>query len=175
LHYVDCGVSGGVWGLQNGYALMAGGVAEAIEIVEPLLRTLAPGAEAAPRTPGREGPTAPEEEGWLHCGPPGSGHFVKMVHNGIEYGLMESYAEGLNVLRHANAGSAEIEHDAETAPMSDPARYRYEIDIAKVAELWRRRCTRIPGWTASPAASRTPAKGAGRRRRRSRPGRRRRS
>ena len=106
VHYVDCGVSGGVWGLENGYGLMVGGAPEPVAVIEPLLRTLAPGLDAAPRTPGREGAPAPEEEGWLHCGPVGAGHFVKMVHNGIEYGLMEAYAEGLNLLRHANAGAA---------------------------------------------------------------------
>jgi 6-phosphogluconate dehydrogenase len=152
MHYVDCGVSGGVWGLANGYGLMAGGADEAIAIVAPLLRSLAPGIDAAPRTPGRDGPAAPEEEGWLHCGPAGSGHFVKMVHNGIEYGLMEAYAEGLNLLQHANAGSAELAHDAETAPMSDPDRYRYEIDVAKVAEVWRRG-TVVRSWLLDLAAA----------------------
>ena len=117
-----------------------------------MLRTLAPGVDAAPRTPGRDGEPAPEEEGWLHCGPSGAGHFVKMVHNGIEYGLMEAYAEGLNLLRHAGAGKAQLEHDAETTPMSDPERYLYELDVAKVAEVWRRG-TVVRSWLLDLAAA----------------------
>ena len=152
IHYVDCGVSGGVWGLKNGYGLMAGGDDAAIERLTPVFRALAPGMDAAPRTPGREGEPAPEEEGWLHCGPSGAGHFVKMVHNGIEYGLMAAYAEGLNILEHANAGSEQLEHDAETAPMSDPERYQYEIDIGKVAEVWRRG-TVVRSWLLDLAAA----------------------
>ncbi len=150
--YVDCGVSGGVWGLDNGFGLMVGGDDASVGRLVPVLRTLAPGIDAAPRTPGREGEPAPEEEGWLHCGPSGAGHFVKMVHNGIEYGLMEAYAEGLNLLRHANAGAALVEHDAETSPMSDPERYRYEIDVAKVAEVWRRG-TVVRSWLLDLAAA----------------------
>ncbi len=138
LHYVDCGVSGGVWGLAEGYGLMAGGEDAAIARITPVLRSLAPGVDAASRTPGRSGDPAPEEEGWLHCGPSGAGHFVKMVHNGIEYGLMAAYAEGLNLLRHANAGRERREADAETTPLRDPAHYRYELDTARVAEAWRR-------------------------------------
>jgi 6-phosphogluconate dehydrogenase len=138
LHYVDVGVSGGVWGLERGYCLMVGGDAEAVERLRPALRSLAPGLAAAPRTPGRSGDPAPEEEGWLHCGPPGAGHFVKMVHNGIEYGLMAAYAEGLNILHHANAGAEERTADAETTPLRHPERFRYELDLAAVAELWRR-------------------------------------
>ncbi len=138
LHYVDCGVSGGVWGLTEGYGLMAGGDDEAIARLTPIFQTLAPGVGAAPRTPGRSGPAAPEEEGWIHCGPSGAGHFVKMVHNGIEYGMMAAYAEGLNLLAHANAGSVEREVDAETTPLREPEHYRYDIDTAKVAEAWRR-------------------------------------
>ncbi len=152
VHYVDCGVSGGVWGLDNGYGLMVGGEQAAVERVEPLLRALAPGVAAAPRTPGREGPPTPEEEGWLHCGPAGAGHFVKMVHNGIEYGLMEAYAEGLNLLRHANAGAAAVAPDAETAPPADPDRLRYEIDVARVAEVWRRG-TVVRSWLLDLAAA----------------------
>jgi 6-phosphogluconate dehydrogenase len=138
IHYVDCGVSGGVFGLENGYGLMAGGEDAAIARLEPILRSLAPGVEAAPRTPGRDGAVTPEEEGWLHCGPVGAGHFVKMVHNGIEYGMMAAYAEGLNVLRHAGVGAHEQEVDAETTPLREPDHYRYEFDLAKVAEVWRR-------------------------------------
>ncbi len=152
VHYVDCGVSGGVWGLDNGYGLMVGGEQVAVERIEPLLKALAPGVAAAPRTPGRAGPPAPEEEGWLHCGPAGAGHFVKMVHNGIEYGLMEAYAEGLNLLRHANAGAAAVAPDAETAPLADPDRLRYEIDVAKVAEVWRRG-TVVRSWLLDLAAA----------------------
>ena len=138
LHYVDCGVSGGVWGRTEGYGLMAGGDDEAIARITPVLRTLAPGVDAAPRTPGRTGPPAPEEEGWIHCGPSGAGHFVKMVHNGIEYGMMAAYAEGLNLLAHANVGDAAHDVDAETTPLRDPDHYRYDIDTAKVSEAWRR-------------------------------------
>jgi 6-phosphogluconate dehydrogenase len=138
IHYVDVGVSGGVWGLRRGYCLMVGGDDEAVERLRPVFETLAPGVDAAARTPGREGDPAPEEQGWLHCGPPGAGHFVKMVHNGIEYGIMESYAEGLNVLKHASVGLSDQEPDAETAPLRDPDHYRYELDLAAVTEVWRR-------------------------------------
>jgi 6-phosphogluconate dehydrogenase len=138
VHYVDVGVSGGVWGLRRGYCLMVGGDDEAVERLRPVFETLAPGVEAAARTPGREGDATPEEQGWLHCGPSGAGHFVKMVHNGIEYGIMQSYAEGLNVLKHANVGLREEEPDAETAPLRDPDHYRYELDLAAVTEAWRR-------------------------------------
>ncbi len=138
IHHVDAGVSGGVWGLDRGYCLMVGGDDEAVGVLEPVLEALAPGLGAAPRTPSRVGDATPDERGWLHCGPAGAGHFVKMVHNGIEYGLMAAYAEGLNVLRHANAGSEDRAADAETAPLADPALYRYDIDVPAVAELWRR-------------------------------------
>ncbi len=138
VHYVDCGTSGGVWGLERGYSLMIGGDETAVRRLEPVFSALAPGIEAAPRTPGREGDPQPGEEGWLHCGPPGAGHFVKMVHNGIEYGLMAAYAEGLNVLAHANAGAQRREADAETAPLADPEAYRYDLDLPAVAEVWRR-------------------------------------
>ena len=138
IHFVDVGTSGGVWGLRRGYCLMVGGEDDAVERLSPVFEALAPGMEAAGRTPGREGDPAPEEQGWLHCGPSGAGHFVKMVHNGIEYGLMQSYAEGLNVLEHANVGLKEQEADAETTPLRDPERYHYELDIAAVTEVWRR-------------------------------------
>jgi 6-phosphogluconate dehydrogenase len=138
IHFVDVGVSGGVWGLKRGYCLMVGGDDEPVERLQPVLEALAPGVEAAERTQGREADPAPEEQGWLHCGPSGAGHFVKMVHNGIEYGLMQAYAEGLNVLKHANVGLHEQEADAETSPLRDPDHYRYELDIAAVTELWRR-------------------------------------
>jgi 6-phosphogluconate dehydrogenase len=138
IHYVDVGVSGGVWGLRRGYCLMVGGDDEAVERLRPVFEALAPGVDTAPRTPGREGDPSPEEQGWLHCGPSGAGHFVKMVHNGIEYGIMESYAEGLNVLKHANVGLRDEEPDAETAPLRDPDHYRYELDLAAVTEVWRR-------------------------------------
>jgi 6-phosphogluconate dehydrogenase len=136
--HIDAGVSGGVWGLERGYCLMVGGDDSAVATLSPIFEALAPGVDSAPRTPGREGDTTTFERGWLHCGPPGAGHFVKMVHNGIEYGLMAAYAEGLGVLRHANAGSEERAADAETAPLADPALYRYDIDVAAVTELWRR-------------------------------------
>ncbi|MFM9018400.1 MAG: phosphogluconate dehydrogenase (NAD(+)-dependent, decarboxylating) [Actinomycetota bacterium] len=138
IHHVDAGVSGGVWGLERGYCLMVGGDDAAVAVLEPVLEALAPGLDAAPRTPARHGDPPSYERGWLHCGPAGAGHFVKMVHNGIEYGLMAAYAEGFNVLHHANAGSDDRAADAETAPLSDPALYRYDIDIPAVAELWRR-------------------------------------
>jgi 6-phosphogluconate dehydrogenase len=138
IELVDCGTSGGVFGLDRGYCLMIGGSERAVERLEPIFATLAPGPGNAPRTPGREGEHAPAEQGWLHCGPSGAGHFVKMVHNGIEYGVMAAYAEGLNILRNANAGSADRDADAETAPLEHPQYYRYEIDVADVAEVWRR-------------------------------------
>jgi 6-phosphogluconate dehydrogenase len=138
IHFVDVGTSGGVWGLRRGYCLMVGGDDEAVARLTPVLEALAPGVESAERTPGREGDPAPEEQGWLHCGPSGAGHFVKMVHNGIEYGLMQAYSEGLNVLKHANVGLHEQESDAETTPLRDPDHYRYELDLAAVTELWRR-------------------------------------
>ena len=138
LHYLDIGVSGGVWGLQRGFCMMVGGDDEAVDRLEPVLDDLAPGVEAAERTPGRDGDLAQPEKGWLHCGPSGAGHFVKMVHNGIEYGLMQAYAEGLNVLKHANVGNTQQETDAETTPLRDPDHYRYDLDLAAVTELWRR-------------------------------------
>jgi 6-phosphogluconate dehydrogenase len=138
VHYVDVGVSGGVFGLKRGYCLMVGGDDEAVDRLVPVFEALAPGVAAAERTPGREGDPAPEEQGWLHCGPSGAGHFVKMVHNGIEYGLMQAYAEGLNVLKHANIGLHPQETDAETTPLRDPDHYKYELDIAAVTEVWRR-------------------------------------
>jgi 6-phosphogluconate dehydrogenase len=138
IHFVDVGVSGGVWGLRRGYCLMIGGDDEPVGRLTPVFEALAPGVEAAARTPGREGDPTPDEQGWLHCGASGAGHFVKMVHNGIEYGIMQSYSEGLNVLKHANVGLHEQEADAETAPLRDPDHYRYELDLEAVTELWRR-------------------------------------
>jgi 6-phosphogluconate dehydrogenase len=138
INYIDCGTSGGVFGLERGYCLMIGGPEEAVRRLEPIFASLAPGLEAAPRTAGRDGDPSPAEQGYLHCGPSGAGHFVKMVHNGIEYGLMAAYAEGLDILRNADAGSRRVEADAETAPLEHPDYYRYEIDVGEVAELWRR-------------------------------------
>ena len=138
LHYLDIGTSGGVYGLERGYCLMIGGEAEVVDRLDPLFRALAPGLEAASRTPGRDGQPRPEELGYLHCGPAGAGHFVKMVHNGIEYGLMAAYAEGLNILHRANIGRHQEEVSAESAPLRDPGFYRYDLDVAAVAELWRR-------------------------------------
>jgi 6-phosphogluconate dehydrogenase len=138
LHYIDCGTSGGVFGLERGFCLMIGGEDDVVARLAPNFTSLAPGQGTTERTPGRAGDAAPEELGWLHCGPAGAGHFVKMVHNGIEYGLMAAYAEGLNILHHANAGSVEREADAETAPLDQPELYRYDIDIAAVSEVWRR-------------------------------------
>jgi 6-phosphogluconate dehydrogenase len=138
VHYIDCGTSGGVYGLERGFCLMIGGETEPVERLSPLFASIAPGVEGAPRTPGRQGEPSAAEQGYLHCGPPGAGHFVKMVHNGIEYGIMASYAEGLNILRNANAGMIEREADAETAPLEHPEYYQYEINVASVAEVWRR-------------------------------------
>jgi 6-phosphogluconate dehydrogenase len=138
IDYLDCGTSGGVFGLERGYCLMIGGPDEAYERLEPIFASLAPGADAAARTPGRDGDPSPAERGYLRCGPSGAGHFVKMVHNGIEYGVMAAYAEGLNILRNADAGQRKVEADAETAPLEHPDYYRYEIDVAEVAEVWRR-------------------------------------
>jgi 6-phosphogluconate dehydrogenase len=138
IDYLDCGTSGGVFGLERGYCLMVGGPDRAAERLDPIFASLAPGVEAAARTPGREGDPGPAEHGYLHCGPAGAGHFVKMVHNGIEYGIMAAYAEGLNILRNANAGRVEREADAETAPLEHPEYYQYDIDIPEVAEVWRR-------------------------------------
>ena len=139
LHYLDVGVSGGVWGLERGYCQMIGGDTAAVERLDPVFAALAPGVDAAPRTPGRKGAPAREERGYLHCGPSGAGHFVKMVHNGIEYGLMAAYAEGLNILKHADVGAREEgEGNAETTPLREPAHYRYRIDLPAVAEVWRR-------------------------------------
>jgi 6-phosphogluconate dehydrogenase len=138
IHYVDVGVSGGVFGLDRGYCLMVGADDEAFERLEPVFRSLAPGVDMAARTRGRSGDPTPAEYGYLHCGPIGAGHFVKMVHNGIEYGLMAAYAEGLNLLANADAGVHQRDADAETAPLEHPERYRYSIDIPEVTELWRR-------------------------------------
>ncbi len=140
IHYVDVGVSGGVHGLERGYCLMIGGDDDAVERLTPVFSTLAPGVETAERTPGRplDDPPDPEEHGWLHCGPSGAGHFVKMVHNGIEYGLMAAYAEGINVLAKANIGATDHDADAETAPLETAKYYRYDLDLAKVTEVWRR-------------------------------------
>jgi 6-phosphogluconate dehydrogenase len=138
IHYLDVGTSGGVFGLERGYCMMIGGDADAVERLDPIFRTLAPGVEAAERTPGRTGEPSQAERGYLHCGPAGAGHFVKMVHNGIEYGMMAAYAEGMAILRKANVGATEQVHDAETTPLRDPGMYRYDIDTAAVAEVWRR-------------------------------------
>jgi 6-phosphogluconate dehydrogenase len=138
IHFVDVGTSGGVFGLERGFCLMIGGEGEIVKHLEPIFATIAPGAGAAPRTPGRTGELTPAEQGYLHCGPHGAGHFVKMVHNGIEYGLMAAYAEGLGILRRADLGKAEQTHDAETFPLTHPEYYQYEIDTADVAEVWRR-------------------------------------
>ncbi len=138
VHYVDVGTSGGVFGLDRGFCLMIGGEADVVRHLDPIFAALAPGVDAAPRTPGREGRGGTADHGYLHCGPAGAGHFVKMVHNGIEYGIMASYAEGLAILRKANVGNQQVEADAETTPLRDPEYYRYDIDTAEVAEVWRR-------------------------------------
>jgi 6-phosphogluconate dehydrogenase len=138
IDFIDCGTSGGIFGLKRGFCLMIGGPDAAVERLGPIFASLAPGVEAAERTPGRSGEPSPSENGYLHCGPNGAGHFVKMVHNGIEYGIMASYAEGLNILKNGNAGKVEREADAETAPLEQPEYYQYDIDIPEVAEVWRR-------------------------------------
>ncbi|MEU0545533.1 phosphogluconate dehydrogenase (NAD(+)-dependent, decarboxylating) [Nocardia sp. NPDC005978] len=139
IHYVDIGTSGGVFGLDRGFCLMIGGEAEQVAYLDPLLKSIAPGVEAAPRTPGRTGAPSQAEQGYLHCGPAGAGHFVKMVHNGIEYGAMAAYAEGMNILHRADIGNAaDTEHSAEVTPLEHPEFYRYDIDVPEVTEVWRR-------------------------------------
>jgi len=138
IHYVDVGTSGGVWGRERGYCLMIGGEAEVVKHLDPIFARLAPGAGDVPRTPGREKIGGTAEQGYLHCGPNGAGHFVKMVHNGIEYGLMAAYAEGLGILRSANAGKRERAVDAETTPLRSPEHYQYDLDLRDIAEVWRR-------------------------------------
>ena len=138
LHYVDVGTSGGVWGLERGYCMMIGGDVAAVQRLDPIFAQLAPGIGAIPRTPGRENTSGTAEHGYLHCGPNGAGHFVKMVHNGIEYGIMAAYAEGLGILRAANVGKRAGEVDAETTPLRDPQNYQYELNLPDIAEVWRR-------------------------------------
>jgi len=138
LHYVDVGTSGGVFGLERGYCLMIGGEAEIVQRLDPIFSALAPGRDAAPPTPGRAPGQGTADQGYLHCGPNGAGHFVKMVHNGIEYGVMAAYAEGLNLLRHANVGKSTREIDAETTPLRDPKYYQFDLNLAEIAEVWRR-------------------------------------
>src|SRR3989475_7759708 len=138
IHYVDVGTSGGVWGLERGYCQMIGGENNVVRHLDPIFKTLAPGRGDAPRTPGREKASGTSEEGYLHCGPSGAGHFVKMVHNGIEYGLMAAYAEGLNILRHANVGKQDRSVDAETTPLRNPGHYQYDFNLTDITEVWRR-------------------------------------
>jgi 6-phosphogluconate dehydrogenase len=138
IHHIDVGTSGGIWGFKRGFCLMIGGEDEQVERLDSIFASIAPGFEAAPRTPGREGDPSPAEHGYYHCGPNGAGHFVKMVHNGIEYGLMAAYAEGMNIIRNADIGKRQQEMDAETAPLEEPGYYKYTIDTTEVAEVWRR-------------------------------------
>ena len=138
VHYVDVGTSGGIWGNERGYCQMIGGDAEVVERLDPIFAALAPAVDSVPRTPGRGGPPSTAEHGYLRCGPTGAGHFVKMVHNGIEYGLMAAYAEGFNILQHANVGKEGRVADAETTPLEDPDLYRYDFDLPDIAEVWRR-------------------------------------
>lgn len=138
IHYIDVGVSGGVWGLERGYCQMIGGQPEAVKRLDPIFAALAPGVEAAPRTPGRDIDVTPAEQGYLHCGPHGAGHFVKMVHNGIEYGMMAALAEGLNILHNANVGKQNREVDAETTPLRHPEFFQYDLNLKEIAEVWRR-------------------------------------
>jgi 6-phosphogluconate dehydrogenase len=152
IDYLDCGTSGGVFGLDRGFCLMLGGDEAVFGRLEPIFRSLAPGIDAAPRTPGRDGDPAMQEHGYLYCGPSGAGHFVKMVHNGIEYGLMASFAEGLNILRHANAGTVDREQDAETAPLEHPEFYRYDLDVPAIVEVWRRGSV-VASWLLDLAAA----------------------
>ena len=137
LHYVDCGTSGGVWGLERGYSLMIGGEEEVVRRLDPIFRSIAPGDDGSARTPGRTRTDGTATEGYLHCGPNGAGHFVKMVHNGIEYGMMAAIAEGLSIIKHANAGLHDVQADAETAPLREPQYFSFDIDVAEVAEVWR--------------------------------------
>jgi len=138
IHYVDVGTSGGVWGLERGYCMMIGGDVEAVQRLDPIFKTIAPGRGDIPRTPGREKVAGTAEDGYLHCGPSGAGHFVKMVHNGIEYGIMAAYAEGLNILKHANVGKTQRTVDAETTPLRNPEHYQYDLNLPDIAEVWRR-------------------------------------
>ena len=138
IHYVDVGTSGGVWGLDRGYCQMIGGENDVVKHLDPIFKTLAPGRGTVDRTPGREKASGTSEQGYLHCGPNGAGHFVKMIHNGIEYGLMAAYAEGFNILKHANVGKEHHETDAETTPLRSPEHYQYDFNLADVAEVWRR-------------------------------------
>jgi 6-phosphogluconate dehydrogenase len=152
IRLLDCGTSGGVWGVDRGYCLMIGGDTDAVAQAEPIFASLAPGVSTAERTPGRDGPVTPAEQGYLHCGPTGAGHFVKMVHNGIEYGMMASLAEGLNILHNADIGTRTQQGDAETAPLANPEYYRYDINVAEVAEVWRRGSV-ISSWLLDLAAA----------------------
>jgi len=152
IHYLDVGTSGGVRGLDRGYCLMIGGESEAVRHLDPIFKSLAPGRGELPRTPGRDKAQGTAEEGYLHCGPSGAGHFVKMVHNGIEYGLMAAYAEGLNILRHANAGKKTGSDDAETTPFRDPERYQFDLNLPDIAEVWRRGSV-IASWLLDLTAS----------------------
>ena len=138
IHYLDVGTSGGVWGRERGYCMMIGGDSEAVSRLDPIFQTLSPSVDSAPRTPGREKAGGTAEHGYLHCGPSGAGHFVKMVHNGIEYGVMASYAEGLNILRHAGVGRSGRKVDAETAPLRNPEDYQFDLNLADISEVWRR-------------------------------------
>jgi 6-phosphogluconate dehydrogenase len=138
IHHVDCGTSGGVWGFERGFCLMIGGEKEVVDHLSPIFATIAPGIDSAPRTPGRTGDPSQAEHGYYHCGPNGAGHFVKMVHNGIEYGLMAAYAEGLNIIANADVGTGTRDADAETAPLERPELYQYDVDTREVAEVWRR-------------------------------------
>jgi 6-phosphogluconate dehydrogenase len=151
IHYVDAGTSGGVWGSERGYCLMIGGDDAVVQRIDPIISALAPNIDSAPRTPGREKADGTAEHGYLHCGPSGAGHFVKMVHNGIEYGMMAAYAEGLNILRHANVGKQQRTADAETTPLRNPEHYLYDLNIADIAELWRRGSV-ISSWLLDLAA-----------------------
>jgi 6-phosphogluconate dehydrogenase len=151
IHYVDAGTSGGVWGSERGYCLMIGGDDAVVQRIDPIFSALAPNIDSAPRTPGREKAGGTAEHGYLHCGPSGAGHFVKMVHNGIEYGIMAAYAEGLNILRHANVGKQQRTEDAETTPLRNPEHYLYELNISDIAEVWRRGSV-ISSWLLDLAA-----------------------
>jgi 6-phosphogluconate dehydrogenase len=170
IHYVDCGTSGGVWGFERGYCLMIGGEEAIVSHLDPIFKSLAPGVDSAARTPGRSGEPSTSENGYLRCGPNGAGHFVKMVHNGIEYGIMAAFAEGLNIIKNANAGKVRREVDAETTPLRHPELYAYDMNVPEVAEVWRRGsvigswllCERIPISRTLPAGCRIQGKDDGR-------------